>query len=81
MLAGLVIVGFGLHTVLHLEPSMVALLGAGAIVLMSRASAAEYLEEVEWPTLVFFMALFVLVGGLVQVGVIAASGRPQWRRR
>jgi Na+/H+ antiporter NhaD/arsenite permease-like protein len=71
---GLVIIGFVLHTVLHLEPSIVALLGAGAIVLVSRTKASEFLEEVEWPTLVFFMGLFVLVGGLVQVGVIGAIG-------
>jgi len=50
VLAG-VIVGFVLHSALHLQPSMVAMLGAGAMVLVSRVSAAEYLEEVEWPTL------------------------------
>jgi Na+/H+ antiporter NhaD/arsenite permease-like protein len=33
-------------------------------------SSQEYLEEVEWPTLVFFAGLFVMVGGLVNVGVI-----------
>lgn len=70
-----VIVGFLLHTALNLEPSMVAMLGAGAIVLISRVDATAYLEEVEWPTLVFFMGLFVLVGGLVQVGVIAGLGQ------
>jgi len=71
----LVIVAFVLHTTLHLEPAMVALLGAGLMVLVSRTTARQYLEEVEWPTLVFFMALFVLVGGLVQVGVIAGLGQ------
>jgi Na+/H+ antiporter NhaD/arsenite permease-like protein len=73
VLAG-VIVGFVLHSALHLQPSMVALLGAGAMVLVSRTRASEYLEEVEWSTLVFFMGLFVLVGGLVQVGVIGGLG-------
>ncbi len=67
----LVIAAFALHTALHLEPAMVALLGAGLMVLVSRTTARQYLDEIEWPTLVFFMALFVLVGGLVQVGVIA----------
>jgi di/tricarboxylate transporter len=71
----LVLIGFALHTMLHLEPAMVALLGAGLMVLVSRTTARQYLEEVEWPTLVFFMALFVLVGGLVQVGVIAGLGQ------
>src|SRR5690606_12199693 len=71
---GLVIVGFLLHSTLHLEPSIVALLGAGAMVLVSRLRPEEFLGEVEWPTLVFFMGLFVMVGGLVETGVISAVG-------
>jgi Na+/H+ antiporter NhaD/arsenite permease-like protein len=71
-----VVIGFVLHTTLHLEPSMVAMLGAGAMVLLSGLRSAQYLEgTAEWATLVYFMALFVLVGGLVQVGVIAALGQ------
>lgn len=69
-----VMVGFVLHSTLHLEPSIVALLGAGALVAISGLSADEFLEEVEWPTLVFFMGLFVMVGALVEVGVIEALG-------
>ncbi|MDT0186577.1 ArsB/NhaD family transporter [Microbacterium sp. ARD31] len=68
----LVMVAFSLHTVLHLDPSVVAMMGAGATVLVSRTEPEEFLEEVEWGTLAFFMALFVLVGALVQVGVIGA---------
>ena len=71
----LVMVAFGLHTVLHLDPSVVAMLGAGATVLVSRTTPEEFLEEVEWGTLAFFMALFVLVGSLVQIGVIHDIGR------
>ncbi len=71
----LVMVAFGLHTVLHLDPSVVAMMGAGATVLVSRTTPEEFLEEVEWGTLAFFMALFVLVGSLVKVGVIGEIGR------
>lgn len=71
---GLVMVAFSLHTVLHLDPSIVAMMGAGATVLVSRTEPDEFLEEVEWPTLAFFMALFVLVGSLVKVGVIGRVG-------
>jgi Na+/H+ antiporter NhaD/arsenite permease-like protein len=70
----LVMVAFSLHTVLHLDPSMVAMLGAGATVLVSQTTPEEFLEEVEWGTLAFFMALFVLVGSLVEVGVIGRLG-------
>lgn len=68
----LVMIAFSLHSVMHLDPSVVAMMGAGAMVLVSRTEPEEFLEEVEWATLAFFMALFVLVGALVQVGVIGA---------
>jgi Na+/H+ antiporter NhaD/arsenite permease-like protein len=71
---GLVLVSFVLHSALDLEPSIVALLGAGLLVVVSRTSSAEFLEEVEWPTLVFFMGLFVMVGALVNIGVIGSLG-------
>lgn len=69
-----VVAGFGLHAVLHIEPSIVALVGAGVMLLLSRISVSEVLAEVEWPTLVFFMGLFVMVAGLVETGVIATVG-------
>jgi Na+/H+ antiporter NhaD/arsenite permease-like protein len=71
---GLVMVAFGLHTVVHLDPSIVAMMGAGLMVLVSQTTPEEFLEEVEWGTLAFFMALFVLVGSLVEVGVIGELG-------
>jgi Na+/H+ antiporter NhaD/arsenite permease-like protein len=71
---GLVMIGFVLHSALELEPSLVALLGAGLLVVVSGTATADYLAEVEWPTLVFFMGLFVMVGGLVNVGVIGSLG-------
>ncbi|MBE3075899.1 MAG: ArsB/NhaD family transporter, partial [Actinobacteria bacterium] len=67
--------GFIAHSALHIEPSLVALLGAGALVAVSKLDPPEFLEEVEWPTLVFFMGLFIMVGALVQVGVIESLGQ------
>ncbi|GFG52753.1 hypothetical protein CQY20_01870 [Mycolicibacterium agri] len=69
-----VIAGFALHSVLHVAPSIVALLGAGAMVLVTDVDINEIIPEVEWPTLVFFMGLFVMVAGLVHTGVIGALG-------
>jgi Na+/H+ antiporter NhaD/arsenite permease-like protein len=71
---GLTVVGFLVHGQIGTEPSIVALLGAGAMVIVSGVSSEEYLEEVEWPTLVFFAGLFIMVGGLVNVGVIESIG-------
>jgi Na+/H+ antiporter NhaD and related arsenite permeases len=68
----LVMAAFVLHPVLHYEPSVVALLGAGLLVAATRVTVQEAIREVEWPTLVFFMGLFIMVGALVNTGVIAS---------
>lgn len=67
---GLVLIGFVTHASTHIEPSVVALLGAGAAIAVSRSTPAEYLEDVEWETLLFFAGLFIMVGSLVHQGVI-----------
>jgi len=73
-LAVLVIVtlGFVLQGALGYEPSVVAMLGAGVLLLVAGGDRLEFLRDVEWMTLAFFMGLFVMVGGLVKVGVIDA---------
>jgi Na+/H+ antiporter NhaD/arsenite permease-like protein len=71
----LVLVGFVTHSITHLDPAIVALAGAGVLVAVSRLGPKDYLEDVEWSTLVFFMGLFLLVGALVHVGVIELLGR------
>ncbi len=67
---GAVIIGFFLHGLLHLEAATIALLGAAALMLYVRIDVHEALREVEWPTLLFFVGLFVLVGGLEATGFI-----------
>jgi len=61
---------FVLHTALHLEPSVVALVGGLVLLAASRLDAEDVAKDVEWPTLVFFAGLFVMVGALVNTGVI-----------
>jgi Na+/H+ antiporter NhaD/arsenite permease-like protein len=61
---------FVLHTVLHLEPSVVAMLGGLVLLALSRLDAEDVAKDVEWPTMVFFAGLFVMVGALVTTGVI-----------
>ena len=68
------IVGFLLHGPLGYEPATVALLGAAALMLVGGLEPEEVLEDVEWPTLFFFIGLFMLVEGVVQVGIIRALG-------
>jgi len=66
----LVTAAFVLHTVLHLAPSVVALVGGLLLLALSRLDAHEVAKDVEWPTLVFFAGLFIMVGALVNTGVI-----------
>jgi len=62
---------FVTHGLLHMEPSIAALVGAGLILILSGVDITEMMEhEVEWTTLVFFMMLFIIVEGSVQTGVI-----------
>ena len=67
---GLTIVGFVLHQYFEFESATVALSGAALLLLISRADPEEILLDVEWPTIFFFISLFILVGGLEEVGVI-----------
>lgn len=65
-----VFTAFVAHAPLHMEPSVVALLGAGVLIVASRLKPADYLSGVEWDTLLFFAGLFVMVGALVKTGVV-----------
>lgn len=70
LVLAMVLTGFVLHGVIHTEPAIVALAGAGLLVLISRSRPETYLDAVEWETLAFFAGIFVLVGALVKTGVI-----------
>lgn len=64
------LVGFSLHSVLHLEPATVALTGAATLLLIARGEPHRPLAEVEWPTIFFFIGLFLVIGGIVKVGIV-----------
>lgn len=66
-----VFAGFIAHSVIHVDPALVALLGAGTLIVITGVDREHYLDSVEWETLLFFAGLFILVGALVRTGVIA----------
>ena len=70
LVISVVILAFFLHGLLHLEVATIALLGAAALVLYAKSDVEKVLRDVEWPTLLFFVGLFVLVGGLRATGVV-----------
>ena len=55
-----------------LEPAEVALIGAAILLFWSRQSPEEIFEKIEWPALFFFGGLFVIVGALVETGIISS---------
>ncbi|HYO43699.1 MAG TPA: ArsB/NhaD family transporter [Candidatus Limnocylindrales bacterium] len=76
VVTGLTIVGFLLHGVLGVEVATVALLGATALMLVAGFDPHRILRDVEWSTIFFFVGLFILVEGIVQVGIV--SGIAEW---
>lgn len=65
------LLAFFAHSPLGLAPAVVALCGATAMLLVTDLDMDDALDGVEWPTLFFFIGLFVMVGALEQQGVIA----------
>jgi Na+/H+ antiporter NhaD/arsenite permease-like protein len=72
LVIGLTMLGFLFAKPLGVEAGVFALLGAAVLALLTRSSAESVLEEVEWPTLFFFVGLFMLVEAIVHVGIVAA---------
>ncbi len=70
-----VFAGFIVSPVVHIAPSIVALLGAGALILFSGSKQSEYMQNVEWDTLLFMVGLFIMVGALLKTGAIDILGR------
>ncbi|NLK62188.1 MAG: ArsB/NhaD family transporter, partial [Fusobacteria bacterium] len=63
--------GFLSHSFINIEPSFVALGGAIFLMVISRKDPEDIFKAVEWPTLFFFIGLFILVEGLVEIGFIS----------
>jgi Na+/H+ antiporter NhaD/arsenite permease-like protein len=64
------ILAFFVHGALGIEPATVALAGATVMLLLTRQSVEDALRGIEWPTLFFFVGLFVMVGALEETGTI-----------
>ena len=70
VMIALVAVAFVCHSMVGVEPSVVALTAAAIMLLISRAEVEKILLDVEWATIGFFAGLFIVVGGLAETGVI-----------
>ncbi|ABG03986.1 Citrate transporter [Rubrobacter xylanophilus DSM 9941] len=63
---------FFLQDLTGLSPAVVALAGAAVAMIVCGTRVERCLEEVEWPTILFFVGLFVMVGALEATGVVGA---------
>lgn len=70
---GLVILGFILHDVIHIQSCIVAM--AGASVLLAFEDPHKTLQKVEWNTIFFFIGLFIIIGGLEASGGISLMAK------
>jgi Na+/H+ antiporter NhaD/arsenite permease-like protein len=68
---GFTILGFLLSRPFGLEGATIALTGAVVLMIAAREDVHEILKTVEWPTLFFFVGLFIVVGGVVKTGIIS----------
>jgi len=85
VLVVVVVIGFIFHDKIGVDSCVIALTAGALMLLIGKQNVDDMIADVEWTTLVFFMALFVVVGGLVETGVIgkmsnliitATSGHP-----
>jgi len=56
---------------IHLVPAVTAIIGAVAMLLWVAPDVEDMLKVVDWTTLMFFIALFILVGAIQEVGLIS----------
>jgi len=67
----IVIVGFLIHSIIHLEPATISLFGASLLMILAgKEDVHKFFHEVEWETIFFFIGLFIVIGGLVELGII-----------
>ena len=69
------VLGFMLHQCVKLEPALIAMSGAGFLILITGNSIISSLKSVEWSVIIFFVSLFVMVGTLDKTGVFEGLAR------
>jgi Na+/H+ antiporter NhaD/arsenite permease-like protein len=68
----IVVLGFVLHGSIGVSSSVVALTAAAVMLIIGRQEVEHIICSIEWPTILFFVGLFVVVGGMEKVGIITA---------
>ena len=69
----LVIAGFFIHEYIDIEVATIAMIGAFVLILTmprQRESLREFLSQIEWTSLFFFIGFFIMIGGLEELGIV-----------
>lgn len=61
---------FVIHGSINIEPSIIALSGAGILMIVAKSRPEHILRQVDWSTLIFFAGLFIIISGAVKAGAI-----------
>jgi len=72
---GAVIIGFMIHGFVDLEAATIALTGSVILILITKIDIEESFKDVEWLTIFFFIGLFIMVGALVETGIISIMSK------
>lgn len=59
------------HSALHISVALVGILGAVGTMLVAGGRFPDMVERIDWKTILFFVGLFIVVGGLESTGVTA----------
>ncbi|MBN1647296.1 MAG: ArsB/NhaD family transporter [Spirochaetales bacterium] len=70
MIFALIFAGFALHSVIGIEPGIIALGGMALMMLFARSESDHLLKSVEWDTILFFVGLFIIIGAMEHNGVL-----------
>jgi Na+/H+ antiporter NhaD/arsenite permease-like protein len=67
----LILAGFIVGEQFDIVPAVPALIGATMLLVWLKPDIQHMIQAVDWTTLVFFMALFMVVGAIQEVGLIS----------
>jgi di/tricarboxylate transporter len=67
----MVLVGFVLGEQIHIVPAVPALVGATVLLVWLTPDVQKMIKAVDWTTLVFFIAIFIVIGAVQEVGLVS----------
>ncbi len=70
IILALTITGFMVYDLIGLTPALVAMIGGCVMMGFSGEEPSEVFKEIDWSTVIFLAGLFVMINGMVKIGLI-----------